>query len=185
MVFLALPCAGSLPPSRRSKAPSSCCALGPSGRGLGCLSAPSSPGRRVLVPRRCAGRPVGVAARRRAPTAVNNGAGREEKGNLLGRRRGPRAGGRAREERVHFCPGVSETRPPRARAKEHRGSGSASSEKPGESSRRRDRSAPAGRRAREPGQRGEPRGARPRRAPGAAQDAARRVAVAATSPLRL
>lgn len=133
-------------------------------------------------------RPVGVAARRRAPTAVNNGAGREEKGNLLGeavRPAGGRAGERAREERVHFCPGVSETRPPQARAKEHRGSGSASSEKPAEGSQRWDRSAPAGRGAREPGQRGKPRGARPGRAPGAAQDAARRAAVAATAPLRL
>lgn len=69
---------------------------GPSCRGLGCHSAPSSPGRRVLAPPRCAGCPVGVAARRRAPTAVNNGAGREEKGNLLGEAARP-AGGRARE----------------------------------------------------------------------------------------
>lgn len=141
---------------------------------------------------RCAVRPVGVAARRRAPTAVNNGAGREEKGNLLGEAVRPaggqaseRASEQAREERVHFCPGVSETRPPQARAKKHRGSGSASSEKPGEGSQRWDRSAPPGRGAREPGQRGKPRGARPGRAPGAAQDAARRAAVAATAPLRL
>lgn len=157
------------------------------GSGLPCLAAPSSPGRRILAPLRFAGSPVGVAARRRAPTAVNNGAGREEKGNLLeeaARARG-RADERAREERVHFCPGVSKTRPPRARAKEHRRSRSASSGKPGEGSRRRDRRAPAGRGAGEPGQRGEPRGARPGRAPGAAQDAARRVAVAATAPLWL
>lgn len=57
---------------------------------------PSSRGRRVLASRRCAVRPVGVAARRRAPTAVNNGAGREEKGNLLGEAVRP-AGGRASE----------------------------------------------------------------------------------------
>lgn len=99
MVFLALPCAGSLPPSGCSKSPS-ICALGSSCRGPGCLSAPSSRGRRVLATGRCAVRPVGVAARRRAPTAVNNGAGREEKGNLLGeavRPAGGRAGGRANE----------------------------------------------------------------------------------------
>lgn len=41
-------------------------------------------------------RPVGVAARRRAPTVVNNGAGREEKGNLLEEAVRP-AGGRASE----------------------------------------------------------------------------------------
>lgn len=136
MVFLALPCAGSLPPSGCSKAPS-ICARGSSCRGPGCLSAPSSSRRRVLATGRCAVRPVGVAARRRAPTAVNNGAGREEKGNLLGeavRPAGGRASDRAREERVHFCPGVRETRPPQARVKEHRGSGSASSEKPGQGS---------------------------------------------------
>lgn len=181
--FLALPFAGSLAPPKAPACP-------PAVRGgRGCrgpgASAPSSRGRRALAPRRRAERAVGVAARRRAPPRRITGPGGRRKETCWGRRRGPRAGGRARErareERVHFCPGVSETRSPRARASEHRGSGSASSEEPGEGSRRRDRSAPAGRGAREAGQRGEPRGARP----GAAQDAARRAAVAATAPLRL
>lgn len=44
---------------------------------------------------------------------------------------------------------------------------------------------PVGRGAGEPGQRAEPRGARLRRAPGAAQDAPRGVAVPAETPLWL
>lgn len=155
-------------------------------------------GRRVAPPR-APGATVGWALRRprrrdagapRAlslppPRSARLGSSRSRSQQVPSGRAGERASERAREERVHFCPGVSETRPPQAQAKEHRGSGSASSEKPGEGSQRWDRSAPAGRGAREPGQRGKPRGARPGRAPGAAQDAARRAAVAATSPLRL
>lgn len=96
MVFLALPCAGSLPPSECSKAPT-ICALGSSSRGPGCLSRPLPlPGGGSSLTGRCAVQPVGVAARRRAPSAVNNGAGREEKGNLLGEAVRP-AGGRASE----------------------------------------------------------------------------------------
>lgn len=81
------------PPDAPRRSPS---AHGAPVAGVQCLSSPSSRGRRVLASRRCAVRPVGVAARRRAPTVVNNGAGREEKGNLLGEAVRP-AGGRASE----------------------------------------------------------------------------------------
>lgn len=74
---------------------------GPQLQGSRVASAPSSRGRRVLATGHCAARPVGVAAPRRAATAVNNGAGREEKGNLLGeaaRATGGRPSERGRRE---------------------------------------------------------------------------------------
>lgn len=96
VVFLALPCAGSLPPSERSKAPSICVRWAPAAGVQGASHPLPLLGGGSSLTGRCAVRPVGVAARRRAPTAVNNGAGREEKGNLLGEAVRP-AGGRAGE----------------------------------------------------------------------------------------
>lgn len=116
---------------------------------------------------------------------MNNGAGREEKGNLLEEAARP-AGGRASEG------GESSLLPRCQQDAAAAGAGEGAPKEPvgqlgkaGRGQPEADRSAPAGRGAGEPGQRGEPRGARPGRAPGAAEDAARRVAVAATAPLWL
>lgn len=131
---------------------------------------------------RCARLALGVAVPRRALSAVDNGDGLEEKGNL---QREAAAAGRERGRRVHFDSGVSARRLQRELARERRGSRSPISGRLEEGSERADTSAPAGRGAGEPGQRGKPRGARPGRAPGAAQDAPRGAAFPAETPLWL
>lgn len=99
---------GSLPPSNRARSETSGgAAAAPKAASSaraqlqGILARPPAqpplplPGRegRAHAARRCAPRAVGVAARRRAPSALDNGAGLEEKGNLrreaaAGRERG-------------------------------------------------------------------------------------------------
>lgn len=134
--------------------------------------------------RRCAPRAVGGAAPRPAPGAVDNGDWLEEKGNLP--RAAAAAGEGERGTRVHLGSSVrARRRLQRAPERERRGSRWPISGQPGEGGERPETNAPAGRGAGEPGQRGKPRGARPGRAPGAAQDAPRRTAVPAETPLWL
>lgn len=106
--LLALLRPGSLPPCERSgsengrggRSPQAAsCARAPAAGDPGPRAAPRrppAPGREGAGPAARALRPArgrGRCSAARAPTAVNNGAGREEKGNLPGRRRRPGGSG--------------------------------------------------------------------------------------------
>lgn len=181
-VFLALARVDSLPPSKCSRSDTSGgAALAPrlpavrrpqlqgipAGDPLSPFLPPpgrAGPGRGGSTrSRRCSSHAVGVAAPRRASSAVDNGDELEEKGNL--RREVAAAAGRERERRVHFCSSVSARRLQRALAREHRGSRSPISGRPEEGSERPDTSAPVGARSRRAWPAREAAGGAPRAGP--------------------